>query len=292
MRVAIIINPNSGFAKRREAPAVRRQIAERVLSDLGVTADVRVTERRGHAADLVRDVVDKGADVVGAWGGDGTLNEVASALAFGPVPVAIIPSGSGNGLARELGTPIDPAYAIRVAVEGRDRRLDAGDLNGRLFFNVAGIGFDAEVAHRFAGHARRGFGPYLAIAARHFWSYRPATYTMTVDGRESERCALMIVVANSRQYGNGAIIAPAAKPDDGELDLVVVQGRSRVATLVRVPRLFRGTLESCDAISMQRVRLLSIAGVREFAVHLDGEPTIVDEPLTIAVRQGAIAVRS
>ena len=101
----------------------------------------------------------RGATMCVAWGGDGTVNEVASALAFTPVALAIVPSGSGNGLARELGVPLDAVSALTVAIDGRDRIIDAGEIEGRLFFNIAGLGLDARIAHRFAvnGLARRGF---------------------------------------------------------------------------------------------------------------------------------------
>jgi diacylglycerol kinase (ATP) len=291
MHVAVVINPVSGRRARRSTPEAKRQLAERVLSDLGVAADVRMTEGRHDATRLARDAVDHGADIVCAWGGDGTLNEVASALAFGAVPLAIVPSGSGNGLARELGAPADPVAALTVAVRGHDRRLDAGDVNRRLFFNVAGLGLDALIAHRFASHPRRGFGPYLAIATRELCLYKPVTYDLVVDGRPVRERALMIVAANSRQYGNGAIIAPGARPDDGELDLVVVRHGSLAGTISRVPRLFRGTLDRCAAVTTQRVKLVNIDAGPTTMIHLDGEPVLLDGPLAIAVRPGAILVR-
>lgn len=291
MRVTVIVNPASGARSKRDAAQTRTRLAERVLGELGVAVEVRVTERGGHASELARAAAAAGADVVCSWGGDGTFNEVAAALAFGSVPIAIVPSGSGNGLARELRTPIDPARALVLAVRGADRRLDVGEINGRLFFNVAGIGFDAVVARRFAASPRRGFWPYLAIAARELCTYRAPTYDVVADGRRSRERALMVVAANSRQYGNGAIIAPAAKPDDGELDLVVVQHGSIVGTLSRVPRLFRGTLDTCAAVSMQRIRSATVTSEGPVAVHLDGEPVDLSGPLEIRVRPGALIVR-
>jgi YegS/Rv2252/BmrU family lipid kinase len=291
MRVAVIINPVSGARSRRAAAHVRSDLADRVLRHLDVTPDIRVTEHGGHATVLARDALERGANVVCSWGGDGTLNEVARATAFTGVPFAIVPSGSGNGLARELRTPSDPTRALQLAVSGTDRKLDAGEINGRLFVNVAGVGLDAVIAHRFAGHARRGFGPYLAIAARELWTYRPATYDLTIDGRPTRARALMIVAANSRQYGNGAIIAPAAKPDDGELDLVIVDGGTLLGTLSRVPRLFRGTLDSCAAVSMQRARAITIRAAGPLLAHIDGEPLAMDGDVSIEVKPAALMVR-
>jgi diacylglycerol kinase (ATP) len=292
MRVAVIINPISGAAGRRDTPEIRRRTAERVLGGLGVTPDIHVTAHAGHASILARAAIESGAAVVCAWGGDGTLNEVASTLTFGRVPLVLVPAGSGNGLARELGVPRDPERALAVAVHGSDRVLDAGTIDGRFFFNMAGVGFDALIAQRFAvAQGPRGFGPYLAIAARQLWTYHAASYEIEIDGQCTRERAMMIVLANSRQYGNGAIIAPGAKPDDGALDLIVVRAQSIVGAMCRVPRLFNGTLDTCRAVSMRRFEALTITGPGPLAYHVDGEPVDGPARLDVRVRPGALQVR-
>jgi len=292
MRVAVIINPVSGPAWRRETPAVRRATAERVLGEHGVDADVQVSEYPGHATTLTRAAVDRGATVVCSWGGDGTLNEVGNALAFGPVPVVLVPSGSGNGLARELAVPRDPGPALAAALHGQDRVIDAGEIGGRLFFNICGIGFDALVASQFARRAPRlrGFWSYLLLATRHLLTYRPHEYEIQISGSRQNHRALMIVLANCRQYGNGAIIAPCAKPDDGQLDLVVVHARSLIGTIRRVPRLFKGTLGPADA-AMLPFEAMTIRGRSPLLFHVDGEPVAGDSTLHARVRPGALRVR-
>ena len=146
--------------------ASARSVRPRSSSGIGVDGEVFVTERAGHARELALAALGRGVTLCVAWGGDGTVNEVASALAFTPASVAIIPSGSGNGLSREVGIPFDPKLAFDIALGGRDRVIDAGEIDGRLFFNLAGVGLDARVAHQFAatGLARRGFVRYLEIA--------------------------------------------------------------------------------------------------------------------------------
>src|SRR5689334_4477975 len=133
--VAVIINPISGTGRRPDEARRRAELAASLLDARGLDAEIFVTERPKHAHELARAAVAHGASMCIAWGGDGTINEVASALAFGPVTLAIIPSGSGNGLARELAIPLRPAEAFDVALNGREQLIDAGEIEGRLFFN-------------------------------------------------------------------------------------------------------------------------------------------------------------
>ncbi len=147
-----------------------------------------VTEAVGHARELATAAVRRGARLVIAWGGDGTINEVASALAFGEVPLGIVPAGSGNGLARELGVDLQPrACDRRRARAPTPRAIDVGEIEGRLFVNIAGIGFDAYVASRFSLARRRGFLGYVGITARALATYVPTTYRMTSGDRTVDR---------------------------------------------------------------------------------------------------------
>jgi len=177
--ITFIINPISGGVSP-EAARARAELASAIVDPHGDPAEVFVTERQGHARELTRAAVGRGARLVMAWGGDGTINEVASALTFGEVPLGIVPAGSGNGLARQLSISPKPDEAIRHAIAAEPRRIDVGEIDGRLFVNVAGIGFDAHVAWRFheATNLRRGLITYASIAARALLTYEPASYTI------------------------------------------------------------------------------------------------------------------
>jgi len=160
LSTAIIINPISGGVTPERARQ-RAELASQIIDTHGDPAEVFVTERRGHARELAKAALARGARLVMAWGGDGTINEVASALAFQEVPLGIVPAGSGNGLARELGVATRPDRAIADALQAEPRPMDLGEVNDRLFVNVAGIGFDAYVAAEFDRrvNARRGRFP-------------------------------------------------------------------------------------------------------------------------------------
>lgn len=294
MHVSVVINPISGSGGRPDVARRRVELAAAELERRGLEGDVFVTDRAGHARELTRASLGRGVRLVLAWGGDGTVNEVASVLAFTEAAIGIIPSGSGNGLSRELKIPFEPAAAFDIALTaGRDRVIDAGELDGHLFFNIAGIGLDARVAHRFAagGLVRRGFWRYLEITAQELFTYDPDEHTVVVDGAPVRVRALLIAIANARQYGNGAIIAPHAQLDDGRLDVVIVPQRSIAATLMQIPRVFAGSVDRVPGVSIRCGEKIEITSARPVLYHVDGEPFVGGASVRAAVRRAALRVR-
>lgn len=292
-RLAVIINPISGTGGRFEAARERRELAAALLRERGSDVEPMFTQGPGHARYLAQAALEEGASLVIAWGGDGTVNETGSALAFRNASLAVIPSGSGNGLARELRIPMAPRAAFAVALDGRDRVMDAGELDGRLFFNVAGVGLDARVAHEFAatGLLRRGFSTYLSISAREIFSFQPEDWAVTLEGETIRTRPLLIAIANARQYGNGALIAPDARIDDGQLDVVIVAYRSPWRTLTQIPKLFAGRIASVPGVVMRRVARIEISSGRDLRYHVDGEPFTGKPSIEAHVRPGALRVR-
>jgi YegS/Rv2252/BmrU family lipid kinase len=272
---------------RRRAEQARGWFAAR-----NIAGDVRLTERPGHARELTQSAIAHGASIVVAWGGDGTVNEIGSELAFRDVALGIVPSGSGNGLARELRIPFDADAAFAVVSAGRERVIDAGEFDGRLFFNIAGIGLDARVAHRFSedGLVRRGFRRYLEITASELWRFDPDEHTIVTDGAVVRRRALLVAVANARQYGNGAIIAPRARLDDGRLDVVVVAQRSPLVALLQVPRVFLGQIERLPGVEVSDASDIEITSAQPVLYHIDGEPFVGGASVKARVRPRALRV--
>jgi diacylglycerol kinase (ATP) len=289
--IAIIINPISGGV-RPDAARGRAELASAIVDRHGDPAEVFVTERAGHARELTRAAVARGARLVMAWGGDGTINEVASTLAFGEIPLGIVPAGSGNGLARQLGIPRQPADAIRQAIAAEPRRIDVGELGDRLFVNAAGVGFDAHVARRFneSGSGRRGLLTYALVTVGALITYRPLEYVVTTADSRVRVRAVIVTAANSAEFGNGACIAPGARVDDGLLDLVVVEERSRLRTIGSVPRLFNGTVGGAPGCSIRRVTRATIESERPMTFHVDGEPAAGGTSLLLRIHPGALYV--
>lgn len=291
MHVSVVVNPLAGGrpVDRFNRHAVEVLLA-RVAACAGASVDLRVSDRPGGVRTCTESALAAGADVVVGWGGDGTVNEVASVLAGTRVALGIVPVGSGNGLARELGIPRRPVEALRLVCERRLARLDVGRVDGRLFVNVAGFGFDAYVARRFneSGSAR-GLVRYVRWTVSEVFRYRPRHYTVTWDGGRFDGTALFVVCANSRQFGNGARIAPQALIDDGCLDLVVITPSTPLSDLWRARRLFTGTIGRDPGVVVARVTEATVAG-EGIDGHVDGETLPPRNSSTIQVWPGALDV--
>jgi YegS/Rv2252/BmrU family lipid kinase len=289
----VIINPVSGPASRGTAER-RVQLATDALDAVGLRAEIFLTESEGHASDLARHAVGAGADLVIAWGGDGTINEVGRTLAFSETALGIVPAGSGNGLARELGIPFSPRAALSHALTKPVREIDAAEIEGRLFFNVAGIGLDALVAERVSRkhHAHGGLRRYIIASSRELMDYTPVEYTIHTDTDTFSQTALVVVIANSRQYGYGACIAPTASFTDGELDLVIIEDRGLAGNLLRMPSLLTGRLHRRSGVIVRKVKAVTITSAAPMDFHVDGEAFSGGVQLSAQVRPAALRVRA
>ncbi len=274
MTVDLIVNPASGPTTRHVPRADRVRLVSDLLRAHGVTR-IRATQtgRLGDGTRAAGVARDGGTDLVVVWGGDGTLNEVASALVGSDVRLGIVPGGSGNGFARGLGLPLDVEDAVRVAVDGQPRRIDTGFVSGRTFLNVAGVGFDAAVAARVnTGNVRRGVWPYVWSILDEWRRFETQRFRVVLDdGPATDLEAHLVAVCNGQQYGHGAAIAPAAAFDDGQLDVVVIP-RITSARLARHGwRLFDGSLAAVPGVFTARARRVAVSQHRPLPVHVDGE---------------------
>ena len=288
--LAFIINPVAGSSARwRSADlvgAIRRRCAA-----AGADHELAFTERPGHGRELAAALVGRGFSPVVAWGGDGTVNEVASALMRRDAALGIVPAGSGNGLARELGISLRPEEAIDTALRGRDRVIDVGELDGRPFVNLAGVGLPASVADLFARLSGRGLAGYVKATARELLRYRSERYVVATRERTLEQPALFIELANGRQYGNGAVVAPHARLDDGRLDLVSVDPIGPARAAWGIWRLFNGTIDRHPYVHCSQVDRVTISADRPLRFHVDGEPVQGGCSLSATVNPAALRVR-
>ena len=193
-KIVFIINPISGMVKKEN---VGNQISLYIDKE---KYDYQIinTKYAAHAIEITAQVVSNGADIIVAVGGDGSVNEVVNGLKGSNVKLGIIPLGSGNGLARFLKIPFQIKTAIEVLNKGNFTAVDTVNVNDRVFLSIAGIGFDALVAKRFAKYHKRGFWSYFAIATKEYRMYRPKKYQLTLNGETIKRRALMIVFCQLR----------------------------------------------------------------------------------------------
>lgn len=282
MKIRFIFNPRSGRHARnaRLLPQLREFIRARALD-----ADLIATEGPGHATELARDAVHRGCDRVVAVGGDGTMNEVAQALLHTPAALALIPCGSGNGLALHLGIPLAPLAALQLATDGgRVTAIDSGVVNGKPFFNAMGLGLDADVSRRFNHLTRRGLPAYARTALSAFLQRRNEHCTISTSGRHESIETLLIAVANSDQYGNRAYIAPGARIDDGQLDLVAIKPVGFLGAAMLGAHLFLGSIDRSTHIRRLRGSRFLIERPVPGLIHTDGETHPTGATVEILVR--------
>jgi YegS/Rv2252/BmrU family lipid kinase len=222
--------------------------------------------------------------------GDGLIGQVGGALAETTTPLGILPGGRGNDLARVLGIPSDPVGSVGVLADGNVRTIDVGEVNGKRFLCVASCGFDSD-ANRIANETRliRGNLVYAYAALRALVAWRPATFSLELDGEPVENIGYAVAVANSKAYGGGMFIAPDADLADGRFDVVLSGDTSKWRALTSLPKVFKGTHVEDEEVRVLRASEVQVSADRDFAVYADGEH-LADLPATLRVLSGALRV--
>ncbi len=286
-KIKFIINPISGIKHNRDR--LKLIITNTFTSDEFVY-HFQQTTAPGDAFQIAKKSLDQLFDIVVAIGGDGTVNEVASALVNTNVPLGIIPAGSGNGLARGLGIPLGIKQATQTIVEGKVQQIDVGQMQERYFFATAGAGFESVVGKRFNEGIIRGPLPYIFWGFHEFLRYKPQEVVLKFDHQIIRKKALLVAIANTMQLGNGAIIAPQAKPDDGLLDVCIIDDINILQALFNLPSLFTGLIENNPYTKFYRTSNLEIIRPQAALIHVDGETLDGEEILNISLLPNALNV--
>jgi YegS/Rv2252/BmrU family lipid kinase len=282
VKTCFIQNPRSGRALRALA-GVREFAARRGMC-------VALTERPRHAPDLVRAALAEGCDLVVAVGGDGTMNEVASALVGTSATLGLVPCGSGDGLGRSLGLHGSFARALHILETGRPRVIDTGLADGHPFFNIAGVGFEALLAERYNRLKKRGFLRYLATSTWAFRQRKAERCEIITAGRRTVFDALTLAVANSEQYGNNARIAPGARVDDGQLDLCAVPALTLLNAGPLAARMFTGSLNGNAGVLHERGTRFVIERPEPGLLHTDGEVHEAGRVIEFSIRPASLRI--
>ncbi len=287
MKACFIFNPRSGRNLRNPHLLDR---ARAFIAEHHLDARVVLTEHSRHATELARCAVEDGCGLVVAIGGDGTMNEVASALIGSEAALGLIPCGSGNGLGRHLGIPGPGRGAFRTLLDGEPRLIDTGLANGHPFFNAMGLGFDAEISHRFNRLTRRGLPAYVQTTFGAFFRFRPQAYTIRNGEATVQTRAFIISVANSDQYGNDCYIAPGAEVDDGRLDVTVLKNVDFLNAVPLVVRLFTKSIGGSRSVARLRGSHFQIQRSAAGLIHTDGETHLTERVIDVSVRPRSLRV--
>ncbi len=288
-RLCLLVNPAAGAGRAgRVLPAVEAELAGR-----GLAARTARTTSLGHARELTAEAHAAG-EVPVALGGDGLVGCVAGALAVlgarEPPLLGVLPGGRGNDFARVTGIPSDPVAACAVLADGVPTPVDLGVVDGAPFVGIASLGFDSE-ANRIANAAPARLGPlvYAYGALRALATYRHASFTVELDGQRRTFTGWSVAVANASTYGGGMVMAPDARLDDGQLDVVLSAATSRAHFLRMLPRVFRGTHVRDASVTVLRGAEVTVAADRPITVYADGDP-IGELPVRLGVLPGAVRV--
>jgi diacylglycerol kinase (ATP) len=284
-KALFIINPISGGKKKDGVP----ELIEKYLDTTAFKSTIIFTDGVSHARQIAKEAVGS-FELIVAVGGDGTVNEIGSALAGTDTTLGIIPYGSGNGLSRFLGISMDAEKAIKNLSIGNIEVIDSAKLNGLPFFNMAGMGFDAHISEVFSHGKKRGFFTYIKSSMQEIAKYKSQIYHLEIDGKAYEREAFMLSFANSSQYGNNAHISPHASVQDGLLDICVIQK----FPLWRFPemgiRMLTKTSDKTKYVEIIRGKHIKIKREGPGPIHLDGEPQMMDADIEIEVIPNSLKV--
>jgi YegS/Rv2252/BmrU family lipid kinase len=289
MKYLFILNPISG-AKNRVEDIIDYIAAE--MAPSGHQYDFACTTHAGEAQALSGNAVQEGYDIIVAAGGDGTINEVASSLVgCQQACLGIIPLGSGNGIARSLGIPLSLKKAVQQLLRPEQALIDIGKVNDRFFVGICGLGFDANIGKKFQDFGIRGPLPYFFIGFKEFLLYRADEFNLYLDDQRLQIRPLLVAIANTPQYGNGAVIAPDANPGDGILDICILPELNLLKAAALTRRLFSGTINNASEYLHFRGKEFTITGCSgQCIIHTDGEPHLMPAELHISILEKALKV--
>jgi diacylglycerol kinase (ATP) len=278
-KIAFVINPKAGTKKKLDLGAfIQKNISNQINYEILIWEPVERFES------IKQYYLNQSFDVVVACGGDGTVNAVATSLAHTNIALGILPLGSGNGLARSLGYSMDISEALKFVCEEKITSIDGNNINGYMSFCAAGIGFDAHVSHLFANSQTRGLKTYISLAMKAYFNYPNKHYKIDVDGKTLHEDAFLITLANAKQYGNNAYIAPDADMQDGLAEIVLLKKFPLIYAPIAAIRLFNKTIYNSKYIKKISGKNISVQiETADTAIHADGEPYLSNMPIIIKV---------
>jgi diacylglycerol kinase (ATP) len=283
-KVFFIINKFSGTSFQSE---VEGRIIDK-CAEWGWECTIEYTQHRGHATDLAKRAVDEKFEIVFAMGGDGTVNEVAQGLVNTSVTMGILPKGSGNGLARHLGVPLNLSKALELLQNHQVINMDTFTVNERLSVNVSGIGFDGHIAGLFGKNGKRGLTEYTKLVMGEFRSFKEFPIQIKIDGEPLQRNAFILAFANASQFGNNAQVAPLASVCDQQLDICFIKKVPLAHLIGFAGKMFTGNLDKSAFVEIRNAKNIFIEFDKPMPFHIDGEGVEPAQSFTISIQPASL----
>lgn len=285
-KILFIYNPVSGSHRLIPVLPIIEKFIDRDLYDYSIIT----TQYKGHATEIAREYAARRYDAVIAVGGDGTVNEVGCGLVGTDTALGIIPCGSGNGLARHLGIPMDPFKAVKWLDKSIFTSIDYGIINEHPFFCTCGVGFDAAVSETFSKASTRGMLTYLESVLKEIATYRTESYKLSFEDSSETFETFFVTCANADQWGNNAYIAPTASLQDGVLDVIVVHPFSVLDAPLIAFQLFNKQIDKNRNVTVRKCRKLTITRESDGPAHFDGDPITLGKEISIELIPEGIQV--
>jgi YegS/Rv2252/BmrU family lipid kinase len=277
-KICVIINPASGTSSKKKLPSLIKNYLNLERFDL----DIVFTKYKGHASEFTRKAINEGADYVIAVGGDGTVNEIAKEMVHSPAALGIIPVGSGNGLARDLGISMDIRKSLDAIIKGNVIAIDYCKANEHFFFCTCGVGFDAMVSERFSNEGKRGPITYMKSAITEYIKFKPNDYEVILDDNSVIReKAFLVTCANISQYGNNAFIAPNADMQDGKVDIAIIAPVNPLDIGPIAIQLFTRSITHNHKMNLYRSNKVIINRTDPGPMHIDGTPVYAGKEIIV-----------
>ncbi|MDR3227342.1 MAG: diacylglycerol kinase family lipid kinase [Prevotellaceae bacterium] len=286
--IAFIINPISG-SKNKNNIVNQIKTADWFAKN---TVEIYFTKCAGDAFENAKKYVERNFDIVVAVGGDGTINEIACALIHTKTALAIIPCGSGNGLARELHIPLKANKALQLLTEAKISDIDVCYFNEHPYFCTAGVGFDAAVSKVFAESGKRGFFSYLISGLNAYIKMKPVRCKLTIGDETISAKAFDITFANAKQFGNNAYISPLADLRDGIIDVVLIRSFPWFSCPIMGMRLFMKNIHKSKYVKIYKCKHAVLEVSENDCAHYDGESVPAKTRIEIKIEPLALKVVS
>ncbi len=278
--LVFVINSRAGVRRNK----VVQEAVEAGLDHKQYTYTIQYTQYARHGAELAAEAAKAGAYAVVAVGGDGSVNDIVTGLQGTATALAIIPAGSGNGMARTLKIPLDIHKAISVINRNNAIMMDIAFVNEQLFVSNAGVGFDALISKKFAKSRRRGLAIYSWLVTKYLWMYKSWDWDIEIDGNKIREQAFIVNVANGQQFGYNFRIAPLADCQDGLLDLVIIKKFPKVLGLSIAVRAMSGTLMKSPYVTHLRGKEITISHPKLKLMQTDGDAHECTSPLHFSIQ--------
>jgi YegS/Rv2252/BmrU family lipid kinase len=280
--LVFIVNPKSGVDRQK----LIEDAIKTYLDTATYTYEIQKTQYAKHGTELARDAARNGAFAVVAVGGDGSVNDIVAGLLHTETALAIIPKGSGNGMARTMAIPLHIQHAIEIINKGKVEHIDIGFANDKPFISNAGVAFDALISKKFAASERRGLAVYSWLVTKHMWLYKELDWQITIDGEPIKERAFIVNIANGKQFGYNFKIAPDASYTDGLFDVVIIKRFPKILGGALVLRAMNGTIYNSKYVKHYKAKEIVISHPELCIMQTDGDSHKCESKIRFRIEEG------